>query len=86
MSKAGNRLAVGKPRTVGGGARPWRAGLYAPGDRYRLYRVRFKEETDEGWIWSSRTAPTEANARRIFTQGPQVSMTRASAALGEWKP
>jgi len=68
MSKAGTRLAAGKPRTAGGGARPWRAGLYAPGDRYRLYRVRFKEESDQDWLWTSRTAPTEAEARRIFTQ------------------
>jgi len=68
MSKAGSRLAVGKLRTMGGGTRPWRAGLYAPGERYRLYRVRFKEETDQDWIWTSRTASTEREARRIFTQ------------------
>jgi hypothetical protein len=81
MSKAGNRLAVGKPRTVGGGARPWRAGMYAPGDRYRLYRVRFKEESDQGWLWTSRTAPTEAEARRIFTQVERAldAMTAAPA-------
>ena len=68
MSKAGNRLAVGKLRTMGGGARPCRAGLYAPGERYRLYRVRFKEDTDQDWIWTSRTAYTEREARWTFTQ------------------
>ena len=79
MSKAGNRLGVGKPRAVGSGARPWRAGLYTPGDRYRLYRVRLEEESDQGWLWTSRTAPTEAEARHILTQveGALDAMTAA---------
>ncbi|MHB2023231.1 MAG: hypothetical protein ACYCO3_07880 [Mycobacteriales bacterium] len=81
MSKAGRRLAVGKPRAAGDGARPWRAALYAPGDRYRLFRVRFKEESDEGWLWTARTAPSEAEARRVFTQVEQAldAMTAAPA-------
>ncbi|MGV8965212.1 MAG: hypothetical protein ACOH2F_02930 [Cellulomonas sp.] len=79
MRKAGDRLAVGKPRTAGGGARPWRAGLYEPGDRYRLYRVRFKEEIDQAWVWTARTAPTEAQARRIFTQVERALDAMSSA-------
>jgi hypothetical protein len=67
MSRAGNRVAIGKPRDSGG-QRAWRAALYAPAERYSLYRVTFKEQTDEGWAWTARTAPTEAEARRIFTQ------------------
>lgn len=48
MSKAGTRIAVSKARD-GGGQRSWRAALYAPAGRYNLYRVTFKEQTDEGW-------------------------------------
>lgn len=53
MSKAGNRLAVDKPRTVG------------------------------GWNWTARTAPTEAEARRIFTQVERAldAMTAAPARV-----
>ena len=67
MSKAGTRIAIGKARDSGG-QRSWRAALYAPAGRYSLYRVTFKEQTDEGWTWTARTAPTEAEARRIFSQ------------------
>ena len=67
MSQAGTRIAIGKARD-GSGQRSWRAALYAPAGRYSLYRVTFKEETDAGWTWTARTAPTEAEARRIFTQ------------------
>lgn len=67
MSKAGTRIAIGKPRDSGG-QRAWRAALYAPADRYSLYRVTFKEQTDSGWTWTARTAPTEAEGRRIFGQ------------------
>ncbi len=67
MSQAGTRIAIGKARD-GSGQRSWRAALYAPAGRYSLYRVTFKEQTDEVWTWTARTAPTEAEARRIFTQ------------------
>ena len=67
VSKAGTRIAIGKARDSGG-QRSWRAALYAPAGRYSLYRVTFKEQTDEGWTWTARTAPTEAEARRIFSQ------------------
>lgn len=61
-------LATGRPRSLDGGLRPWRAALYAPSGGYRLYRVTFKEETPDGWAWTSRTAPNENEARRIFGQ------------------
>jgi integrase len=67
MSQADTRIAIGKARESGG-QRAWRAALYTPAGRYTLYRVTFKEQTDDGWTWTARTAPTEAEARRIFTQ------------------
>jgi hypothetical protein len=48
MATTSKRLAVGKPRTIGGGQRAWRSALYSPGGRYSLYRVVFKEEIAEG--------------------------------------
>jgi integrase len=68
MTDASKRVAVGKPRTLGGGQRTWRAALYSPGGRYSLYRVVFKEETESSWEWTARTAPSELEARRIFRQ------------------
>ncbi|MFN2538883.1 MAG: hypothetical protein ABR549_12175 [Mycobacteriales bacterium] len=68
MAASGERLAVGKPRNLGGGQRAWRSALYPPGGRYSLYRVVFKEEADEEWAWTARTAPTEVEARRLFRQ------------------
>lgn len=71
-------LATGRPRTHGGALRPWRPALYAPSGRYRLYRVTFKEETPDGWVWTSRTAPTEDEARRIFTAVERALDARAT--------
>lgn len=68
MAGPRERLAVGKPRTLGGGQRAWRSALYPPAGRYSLYRVVFKEEIDETWTWTARTASTEAEARRLFRQ------------------
>lgn len=67
MSQADTRIAIGKARESGG-QRAWRAALYTPAGRYTLYRVTFQEQTDDGWTWTARTAPTEAEARRIFSQ------------------
>ena len=67
MSKASTRVAIGRARDSGG-QRSWRAALYAPAGRYSLYRVLFKEQTEAGWTWTARTAPTEGEARRIFNQ------------------
>lgn len=72
MTSAAKRLAVGKPRHAGGGGRPWRVALYPPGDRHRLFRVTFKEETEQGWAWTARTAPTEREARQIFAQAEKA--------------
>lgn len=96
MTVAGTRLAVGRPRLTGLGRRAWRAALYAPGVRYRLYRITFKEETSDGWAWTARTAPGEDEARRIFRQVEQaldaltstpvrvaVQRTRTGQALGD---
>jgi hypothetical protein len=95
MSKPANRLAVGKPRSTGGGQRSWRAVLYAPSEGYTLFRISFKEEIEEAWAWTTRTAATEREARRIFTQVERalddltatpvranVTRTRTGDALG----
>lgn len=58
ISQAGTRIAIGKARD-GNAQRPWRAAPYAPAGRYSLYRVTFKEGTEEAWTWTIRTAPTE---------------------------
>ncbi|HVU74594.1 MAG TPA: hypothetical protein VHE83_16650 [Mycobacteriales bacterium] len=68
MSRPQRVLATGRARTLGEGLRPWRAALYAPTGRYRLYRVAFKEDTPDGWSWTSRTASTEDEARLIFSR------------------
>lgn len=96
MNTASKRLAVGKPRTIGGGSRSWRTTLYAPGERYRLYRVTFKEETADGWLWTARTAPRESDARALFRDVEKaldamgsaparaaIQRTRTGQALGE---
>jgi integrase len=59
-------LATGRARSVGGGQRSWRTVLYSPSGRYSLYRIRFKEDCDGQWVWTSRTASSEDEARRIF--------------------
>jgi integrase len=78
MARA-KRLATGRPRTLGGGLRPWRAALYPPSGRYRLYRVVFKEENEGDWSWTSRTAPTEDEARHIFKLVERALDARTSA-------
>ena len=79
MARVKRVLATGRPRDLDGGLRPWRAALYAPGGRYRLYRVTFKEETADGWSWTSRTAPTEDEARRIFAGVERALDARTTA-------
>ncbi|MHB8451231.1 MAG: hypothetical protein ACYDAQ_12390 [Mycobacteriales bacterium] len=68
MARSPHVLATGRSRRVDGDVRSWRAVLYAPAGRYRLYRVAFKEEGQGGWRWTARTAPAEDEARRIFDQ------------------
>lgn len=60
---------TGKPRTLGGGSRVWRASVTRPSANYRSYRVSFKEPNEDGrWAWTSRNATTEAEARKLFDQ------------------
>ena len=40
----------------------------------------FKEQTDAGWTWTARTAPTEGEARRIFHQVEKALDAMAAAA------
>lgn len=68
MSRS-NVLVHGKARRLGGGQRSWRAHLDAPSDKYRSYRVRFKEQTETGeWKWTTRNAETEDEARALLAQ------------------
>lgn len=63
-------LAQGKPRTLGGSARPWRVRLYAPEDGGTKYQVMFRAPAGEGEPWKRvlRRANSEAEARKIFAQ------------------
>lgn len=91
-------LAQGKPRTLGGGQRPWRVRLYAPPTGAGSFSVIFKAPAGDGRPWKPvlRRARTEAEARQIFAQaesaldaereGPARADVRASRtmkALGE---
>lgn len=79
MARSRHVLATGRPRTLGGGLRPWRAALYAPSGRYRLYRVVFKEQSDDGWAWSARTAATEDAGREIFREVERALDSRTTS-------
>jgi len=68
MARSRYVLATGHPRRTEGLQRPWRAVLYQPSPRYRLFRVVFKEEINGVWEWTARSAPTEDAARKIFAQ------------------
>jgi hypothetical protein len=69
MAAKSNLLASGRARTLGGGRREWRAALYAPGGKYKSFRVVFKEDKgDDVWDWTSRNASTEDEARKLFEQ------------------
>ena len=63
-------LAQGKPRTLGGSARPWRVRLYAPETGGAKYQVMFRAPAGEGEPWKRvlRRASSEAEARKIFEQ------------------
>ncbi|GAA4380721.1 hypothetical protein [Nocardioides caricicola] len=69
---ATTKLATGKPRTLGGGRKPWRVALSAPTSSYSRYRVTFKEPDKETgtWSWTSRTADehSEESARALFAK------------------
>lgn len=91
-------LAQGKPRTLGGSARPWRVRLYAPVGGGTKYQVMFRAPAGEGEPWKRvlRRANSEAEARKIFEQaeaaldteketpvGADVRATRTIRMLGE---
>jgi len=63
-------LARGKPRTLGGSARPWRVRLYAPEPGGTKYQVMFRAPADEGEPWKRvlRRASSEDEARKIFAR------------------
>jgi hypothetical protein len=63
-------LAQGKPRTLGGSARPWRVRLYAPEAGGTKYQVMFRAPARECEPWKRvlRRANSEAEARKIFAQ------------------
>jgi len=67
-------LAQGKPRTLGGSARPWRVRLYAPENGGTKYQVMFRAPAGEGEPWKRvlRRANSEAEARRIFAQAEEA--------------
>lgn len=63
-------LAQGKPRRLGGVARPWRVRLYAPEPGSSRYQVMFRAPDGEGEPWKRvlRRANSEREARLIFAQ------------------
>lgn len=91
-------LVQGKPRSLGGSARPWRVRLYAPEDGGTKYQVMYRAPAGEGEPWKRmlRRASSEAEARKIFAQaeaaldaeketpaGADVRAARTIRMLGE---
>lgn len=77
-------LAQGKPRTLGGGSRPWRVRLYAPAPGGSKYQVMFRAPAgeDEPWKRVLRRASSEAEARRIFAQAEAALDTEQALPVG----
>jgi hypothetical protein len=97
LRKKPTLLAQGKPRMLGGSARPWRVRLYAPEDGGTKYQVMFRAPAGEGEPWKRvlRRANSEEEARKIFAQaeaaldiekdtpaGADVRASRTIAMLG----
>lgn len=63
-------LTQGKPRTLGGGTRPWRVRLYAPEAGGTKYQVPCRAPAGEGEPWKRvlRRANSEAETRKLFEQ------------------
>src|SRR5680860_713132 len=74
-------LAQGKPRNLGGSARPWRVRLYAPESGSTKYQVMFRAPAGEGEPWKRvlRRANSEAEARKIFAQAEAALDTEKEA-------
>ncbi|MFT3874454.1 MAG: hypothetical protein QM714_17715 [Nocardioides sp.] len=77
-------LAQGKPRTLGGSARPWRVRLYAPEDGGTKYQVMFRAPAGEGEPWKRvlRRANSEEEARKIFAQAEAALDTERETPAG----
>src|SRR5689334_16115128 len=77
-------LAQGKPRTLGGSARPWRVRLYALEDGGTKYQVMFRASGGDGEPWKRvlRRANSEAEARKIFTQAEVALDTERETPAG----
>ncbi|GAB3751173.1 hypothetical protein GCM10027599_09430 [Yimella radicis] len=77
-------LAQGKPRTSGGGSRPWRVRLYAPTPGTNKYQVYFRAPADKGEPWKRvlRRAASEEEARKIFAQAEAALDTEKDLPVG----
>ncbi len=77
-------LAQGKPRTLGGSARPWRVRLYAPEDSGTKYQVMFRAPAGGGEQWKRvlRRANSEEEARKIFAQAEAALDTEKETPAG----
>ena len=77
-------LAQGKPRTLGGSARPWRVRLYAPEDGGTKYQVMFRAPAGDGEPWKRvlRRAASEEEARKIFAQAEAALDTEQALPVG----
>ncbi len=77
-------LAQGKPRTTGGGSRPWRVRLYAPAPGTNKFQVFFKAPAGDGEPWKRvlRRAASEEEARRIFAQAEAALDTESETPAG----
>lgn len=58
----------------------WRAVRYPPCERYKLFRVAFKEDTEAGWAGTARTAPPGREARGLADPHLAESRARDKAA------
>jgi hypothetical protein len=77
-------LAQGKPRNLGGSARPWRVRLYAPQNGGTKYQVMFRAPAGDGEPWKRvlRRASSEAEARSIFDQAESALDTEKETPVG----
>lgn len=77
-------LAQGKPRTLGGSARPWRVRLYAPEAGGTKYQVMFRAPAGTGEPWKRvlRRASSETEARTIFNQAEAALDTERETPSG----
>ena len=77
-------LAQGKPRTLGGGSRPWRVRLYAPEAGGTKFQVMFRAPAGPGEPWKRvlRRANSEEESRKIFTQAEAALDTEREMPAG----